>query len=100
MVEASDWEHWSWYYHSRIGAWDHPKWGLKPFTDMHCARHRDTRQGALLQAQLGWWVVRGPRHAREETPDEMEYFAAKTLAFDAPSSTQGIGAPTAGQCPH
>ncbi len=92
VVEASCWDHWSWYYHSRIGAWDHPQWGLKPFTDMHCASIPTYRQGALLQAQLGWWVVLGPsRSSRAETPDEMEYFCAKTLAFDAPSSTQGIG---------
>ena len=92
VVEASEWGHWSWYYHSRLGAWDHPVWGLKAFTDLHCARIADYRQGALLQAQLGWWVVLGasPRN-RAETPDEMEYFCAKTLGFDAPSSTQGIG---------
>ena len=95
VVEASCWDHWSWYYHSRIGAWDHPKWGLKPFTDLHCASIADYRQGALLQAQLGWWVVLGPSHAsRAETPDEMEYFCAKTLAYDSPSSTQGIGSLT------
>lgn len=92
IVEASCWDHWSWYYHSRIGAWDHPKWGLKPFTDLHCASIADYRNGALLQAQLGWWVVLGPSQAsRAERPDEMEYFCAKTLGFDAPSSTQGIG---------
>jgi len=96
IVEASCWDHWSWYYHSRIGAWDHPKWGLKPFTDLHCASIANYRRGALLQAQLGWWVVLGPSAAsRAETPDEMEYFCAKTLAFDAPSSTQGIGSPAA-----
>lgn len=96
VVEASCWDHWSWYYHSRIGAWDHPKWGLKPFTDMHCAAIANYRRGALLQAQLGWWVVLGPSAAsRAETPDEMEYFCCKTLAFDAPSSTQGIGSLTA-----
>jgi hypothetical protein len=96
IVEASCWDHWSWYYHSRIGAWDHPKWGLKPFTDLHCAAIADYRRGALLQAQLGWWVVLGPSPASHaETPDEMEYFCAKALGFDAPSSTQGIGALTA-----
>ena len=92
VVEASCWDHWSWYYHSRIGAWDHPKWGLKPFTDLHCASIANYREGALLQAQLGWWVVLGPSPmSRAETPDEMEYFCAKALAFDAPSSTQGVG---------
>ncbi len=95
VVEASCWDHWSWYYHSRIGAWDHPTWGLKPFTDLHCDSIASYRRGALLQAQLGWWVVLGPSRAgRAETPDEMEYFCCKTLAFDAPSSTQGIGSLT------
>lgn len=92
IVEASCWDHWSWYYHSRIGAWDHPRWGLKPFTDMHCAAIANYRQGALLQAQLGWWAILGPSYANHAgTADEMEYFSAKTMAFDAPSSTQGIG---------
>ena len=95
VVEASCWDHWSWYYHSRIGAWDHPQWGLKPFTDLHCASIANYRQGALLQSQMGWWVVLGPSGtSRAETPDEMEYFCCKTLAFDAPSSTQGIGSLT------
>ena len=91
-VEASSWGHWSWYYHSRVGAWDHPAWGLKAFTDLHCAGIAGYRQGALLQAQLGWWVVKGfDSRSNAETPDEMEYFCCKTLGFDAPSSTQGIG---------
>ncbi len=93
LVEASAWGHWSWYYHSRVGAWDHPKWGLKQFTDMHCAGIPSYRKGGLLQAQLGWWVILGPSgSSRAEMPDEMEYFCAKTLANDAPMSVQGLGA--------
>jgi hypothetical protein len=92
IVEASEWGHWSWYYHSRIGAWDHATWGWKRFVDMHCADIAGYRQGALLQAQLGWWVVLGAGPGnRAETPDEMEYFCAKNLAYDAPSSTQAPG---------
>lgn len=93
VVEASCWDHWSWYYHSRVGAWDHPKWGLKQFTDRHMADIPRYRKGGLVQAQLGWWAVLGPTWAnRAETPDEMEYFCGKTLAHDAPMSMQGIGA--------
>jgi len=92
VVEASEWGHWSWYYHSRIGAWDHATWGWKRFVDMHCADIAGYRQGALLQAQLGWWVVLGASPGnRAETPDEMEYFCCKNLAYDAPSSTQVPG---------
>ncbi len=96
VVEASEWGHWSWYYHSRIGAWDHATWGWKRFVDMHCADIAGYRQGALLQAQLGWWVVLGAGPGnRAETPDEMEYFCCKNLAYDAPSSTQVPGSLTA-----
>jgi len=94
-VEASSWGHWSWYYHSRVGAWDHPKWGLKQFTDMHCEQIPYYRKGSLLQGQLGWWVILGPSSDnRAEMPDEMEYFSCKTLAHDVPMSIQGIGAAT------
>ncbi|MEA3402762.1 MAG: LamG-like jellyroll fold domain-containing protein [Armatimonadota bacterium] len=93
LVEASSWGHWNWYYHSRVGAWDHPKWALKQFTDMHCEQLPYYRQAGLLQAQLGWWVVLGPgSYYDAETPDEMEYFCAKILANDAPMSVQGVGA--------
>ena len=93
LVEASSWGHWSWYYHSRIGAWDHPKWGLKQFVDMHCGDIPRYRKGALIQAQLGWWVILGPSgFNRAEMPDEIEYFCGKILANDAPMSIQGIGA--------
>jgi hypothetical protein len=93
LIEASCWDTWSWYFHSRLGAWDHPKWGLKDFTDMHCEQIPYYREGALLQAQLGWWVIGGPAwFCPAETPDEMEYFMCKTFAHNAPMSVQGIGA--------
>ncbi|NOZ23652.1 MAG: hypothetical protein GXP25_21460 [Planctomycetes bacterium] len=91
LVEASCWGHASWPFHSRIGAWDHPKWGLKRFYDMHCADIPRYRKGGLLQAQLGWWVINGPTgYSPSETPDEMEYFCLKTLAHDVPISIQGV----------
>ena len=87
IVEASEWGHWSWYYHSRMGAWDHPHWGLKRFVDRHVADIATYRLGALVQAQLGWWAVLGPGPAnRAATEDEMEYFCCKSLAYDAPWS--------------
>jgi len=93
IVEASAWGHWSWYYHSRVGAWDHSSWAFKQFTDVHCADIPTYRQGGLCQAQLGWWVVLGPSAtSRAELPDEMEYFCCKTFAHDAPTSVQGIAA--------
>ena len=91
LVEASSWGYHEWAFHSRIGAWDHPNWALKRFVDLHCRANEDYRQAALLPAQLGWWVILGPdRDHPAETPDEFEYLCAKALAYDAPSSFQGV----------
>ena len=92
IIEASAWGHWSWYFHSRVGAWDHAKWGFRTAQDLHVASLPYYREAALLEAQLGWWAVNGPGYAwRAEMPEEMEYFCAKVLAHDAPMSLQGIG---------
>ncbi|MDD4870298.1 MAG: hypothetical protein PHR77_07035 [Kiritimatiellae bacterium] len=91
QIEASCWDHWSWYYHSRIGAWDHPCWGLNRFVDRHIADIPTYRQSALLGAQLGWWAIRGPSdQAHGGMPEEMEYYCGKTFAWDAPISVQGV----------
>ena len=91
LVEASCWDHHSWAFHSRVGAWDHPKWGLKRFADDHFAAVDDYRQACLLEAQLGWWVILGPaRDWNLEMPDEIEYLCAKALGHDAPLSFQSV----------
>ena len=91
LVEASEWGYHSWTFHSRIGAWDHPKWGLKRFVDSHCAATEHYRRTTLLPAQLGWWALLGPSADHDaELPDEIEYLCAKALALDAPMSFQTI----------
>ena len=93
LVEASCWDHHSWPFHSRIGAWDHPKWGLKRFADDHFRAIGQYRRGALLEAQLGWWVILGAsRDWDMEMPDEIEYLLAKALGHDAPLSFQSVSA--------
>ena len=91
LVEASCWGHHSWPFHSRVGAWDHPKWGLKRFADDHLRAVEQYRRDYLLEAQLGWWVILGPsRDWDMEMPDEIEYLSAKALGHDAPLSFQGV----------
>jgi hypothetical protein len=91
LVEASEWGYHSWPFHSRLGAYDYPNWGLKRFTDMHCRATEDYRRATLLPAQLGWWAILGPsRDHPAEFPDEIEYLCCKSLALDAPMSFQGI----------
>ena len=91
LVEASEWGNPSWPFHSRIGAWDYPNWGLKQFIDVHCRATEQYRRTSLLPAQLGWWAVFGPnRHHDAELPDEIEYLCCKSLALDAPMSFQAL----------
>ena len=91
LVEASEWGYHSWTFHSRLGAYDYPHWGLKRFTDVHCRDAEGYRAGSLLTAQLGWWAILGPSEDHPaEFPDEIEYLCSKALATDAPMSFQGI----------
>ncbi len=102
LVEASCWDYHSWPFHSRLGAWGHPKHGLKRFIDLHCRLDEPDIDGrvtqryiesTLLPTQLGWWVIFGPtRDHRGELPDEFEYLCAKALGHDSPVSFQGIRA--------
>ena len=91
LVEASSWGCPSWPFHSRIGAWDHPKWGLKRFIDVHCRANERYRKSALLPAELGWWAILGPTdYHRAELPDEIEYLCGKALGYDYPMSFQTV----------
>ena len=90
-VEASTWNHHSWPFHSCLGAWDHPQWAYKRFTDIHLRNLQAVRESSLLPYQLGWWVIKGPSvDSRAMFPDEMEYLCLKSLAWDAPLSLQGV----------
>ena len=91
LVEASCWDALSWPFHSRIGAWDHPKYGFKRFVDLHIENMLQMRTSSLLPYQLGWWVITGPSPEFDaERRDEMEYLCAKCLGWDVPMSLQGI----------
>ncbi len=91
ITEASCWGHNNWWFHSRLGAWDHAIWAVKRFHDKHIREAVRYRKAELLEPQLGWWAPRGPSEAaRGQFPDELEYFAAKNLAIDAAMSIQGV----------
>ena len=91
LAEASCHGAHNWWFHSRLGAWDHPVWAAKRFHDRHIASAAQYRESDLLEPQLGWWAPRGPSaQARGHFLDEMEYFAAKNLGLDAAMSIQGV----------
>ena len=91
LVEASCGGHFSWWFHSRRGAWDHPKWAPKRFTDRHVESVTRWRTHDLLEPHMGWWALIGPSsHHRGMFPDEVEYLVGKTLGIDASMSVQGV----------
>lgn len=91
LVEASEWGHNNWWFHTRIGAWDHPCWAMRRNHDAHIAQALRQVKGDLLKPQLGWWAPRGPSpNVRGQFIDELEYFAAKNHGIDGPMSIQGV----------
>ena len=83
--------HHCWWFHSCVGAWDHPLWGLKRCVDQHCERNVAYQKLSLMPAQLGWWAILGPaRHHDAERPDEVEYLCAKALGHDMSMSFQTL----------
>ena len=91
VTEASCWGHNSWWFHSRLGAWDHPRYASRRNHDAHVALAKNFRMADLIQPQLGWWAPVGfSEHNDGQFPDEMEYFSAKNLGIDGPMSIQGI----------
>lgn len=91
LAEASCHGAHNWWFHSRLGAWDHPVWAAKRFQDKHIAESSKYRATDLLEPQMGWWAPRGPSaQARGHFLDEMEYFATKNLGLDSAMSIQGV----------
>jgi hypothetical protein len=91
LVEASAHGAHNWWFHSRLGTWDHPVWAAKRFQDKHVAESSRYRDTDLLGPQMGWWAPRGPSpQARGHFLDEMEYFACKNLGLDGAMSIQGV----------
>lgn len=92
VVEASCWGAHNWWFHSRIGAWDHAVWGARRFHDAHLrATVDEARRANFMEPQLGWWQPRvGSARARGHFPEEMEYFAGKNAGFDVAMSQQGV----------
>ncbi len=92
VAEASCWGAHNWWFHSRVGAWDHAVWGAKRFHDAHIrSTVEDARKANFMEPQMGWWQPRvGSAQARGHFSEEMEYFAGKNAAFDAAMSQQGV----------
>ncbi|MBQ3288068.1 MAG: hypothetical protein IJH50_01490 [Kiritimatiellae bacterium] len=92
QVEASVGGAHSWWFHSRLGAWDHPRWALKSFHDRHLAYCRDqVVKAEMLAPQVGWWsVMKADGSVRGSFTDESEYFASRNAGEDFAMSLTGV----------
>jgi len=83
--------HHCWPFHSCVGAWDLPHWGIKRFIDIHCRSNERYRTTSLMPAQLGWWGIFGPSDNHDALwPDELEYLCSKALGHEMSMSFQGL----------
>ena len=92
QVEASIGGAHNWWFHSRLGAWDHPRWAAKRFHDVHLAHCREEVVNAnMLAAQAGWWSPRRADDAcRGHFTDEAEYFASQNAGNGFAMSVDGV----------
>lgn len=92
QVESSIGGAHNWWFHSRLGAWDHVLWGAKQFHDYHL-RHvvTEARNANMLAGQAGWWsLVTANGSVRGNFRDEAEYFASRNAGADLAMSMDGV----------
>lgn len=84
LFEMSTFHHHLWYVRSRMGAWDVPARGAKPFIDMHTLVNEvSARQ--YLPTNLGWWGAFNWAGIQPERtfPDILEYLCGKCIGYDS-----------------
>ena len=83
----------TWWFHSRVGAWDSCYWAQKRFHDLHVEEIKGAhvRESNLMEIQMGWW---GPHLGNVAFPciklDDMEYYASRNAGLDASMSIASI----------
>ncbi len=91
IIEASHWGHNDWWFHTRLGAWDHTAWAMRKNHESHIKMCSTVPKSNLLVPQMGWWAARGPiPECRGQFVDECEFFEMKNLSIDGPMSLQEL----------
>lgn len=83
----------SWWFHSRVGAWDSCYWAPKRFHDFHIERVKrdNVRLADLLEVQMGWWApILSSAYFPAHKLDDMEYYASRNAGLDASMSISGV----------
>ncbi len=81
LFEMSTFHHHLWYVRSRMGAWDAPTRGHRPFIETHRQANRECGR-FFLPAHLGWWAVFGWQGIQPERtfPETIEYLCSRCIA--------------------
>ena len=83
----------TWWYHSRVGAWDSCFWAPKRFHDFHVEHMKSMhlRESDMLEIQMGWWApFLGNPHFSCHKLDDMEYYASRNAGIDASMSIASV----------
>ena len=83
----------TWWFHSRVGAWDWTLYAPKRFHDYHVEnmKKRHVREADMLELQMGWWhpSLSGADFPNQKI-DDIEYYASRNAGLDASMSIIGI----------
>jgi hypothetical protein len=90
LVQGSGMTPWTWHFFGRGTSDDFAAVATKQYLDYH--KIPDSWQSytkSFMPAELGWWgfLAAAPDHPAT-TPDEVEYYAVRMLALDAPVSLE------------
>lgn len=83
LFEMSTFHHHLWYMRSRMGAWDAPARGARPFIELHRMVNRNCER-MFLPPHLGWWKIHDWQGLQPERsfPETVEYLLNRCLADD------------------
>jgi hypothetical protein len=81
LFEMSTFHHHLWYVRSRMGAWDAPARGPRPFIEIHRLANRDCAR-MFLPPHLGWWAIKNWEGIQPERtfPETLEYLCCRCIA--------------------
>jgi hypothetical protein len=90
LVQGSGGTAWTWHWHARGACDDFAAVAPKVYLDHHkIADSWAYYTDSFMPAELGWWgfLAHEPHHPAT-TPDEVEFYAVRMLALDAPVSLE------------
>jgi hypothetical protein len=84
LFEMSMFLHHLWCVRSRMGAWDIPARGPRPYIDMHTIAN-ESGEARFMPTQLGWWGAFqwNPVQPERTFPEVMDYICCKCIGYNS-----------------